>query len=685
MPTLRAGSKHRSLARAARVQPPRVQMPGSHMMPAGLIAAVLCTLAAMSTHAADGPIMGLAYQPYVGQWSTRDDNPFAPGRRYTPAFDSYRGGISPTPPPDGLWSAYQHVSLRFDDRGRVSWIDAHGGLTLDLGALRDAGPSAWSRSYFRAFEGTTPSPARLVDHRGSVYRQLEFLVRESGGAPMTLTTYGTGFEVGYWRRLGDEDFVVFPVWAENRVDFFAAGAATGTTQRATDELYVYFPPEATWVIPAPERIIVETTGTPEDDLALAAVHLRIFEPAEKGAPGAVLNPGLFLGDANAQVALAAAEINAGAGKTLLRIKQGVPNILVDGTLINPRMRFAIRSALAQAQAANERHPGTVTHLIVSNEYAEIVAAPDDAMTPTRQVTEMLRFARAQMAPGADFEGLGLALAVRSHGFRGVDSDAADPAVRRFTDDVRELIDVADVLMENIYPSPEALEQARDTGRWDSFFDPEHGELSLQWRRLQTSIARLAGRKDIALMIGEIGHPTDGIGFNLPGYVIGGEPIAPESAFARVAAGLSDAGTTIDQGGIDTFRAYFNDRLSAAFIDAAWRWSRDRGVQIHVFEAFDEPHKSNQNLPLAGLSLGESTLSHQGSYGAEGSYGIFAYSGVAGFSATPEHPVRPGSKLVDALPGEPDRPRLEWAPQFSGSFYRKLSDLDFRSAANAFVQ
>jgi hypothetical protein len=649
------------------------------------MAVSLWALATMTVHAADGPILGLAYQPYVGQWSTRGDNPFASGRRYTPAFNAYRGGISPVPPPDGLWSAYQHVSLRFDDRGGVSEIEAHGGLTLDLAALRDADPSAWSRSYFRAFEGKTPSPARPVDNQGSVYRQLEFLVREAGGAPLTLSTYGTGFEVGYWRRLGEEDFVVLPVWAENRVDFFAPGAATPTTQRTTDELYVYFPPEATWVIPSPERIVVETTGTPGHDLALVAVHLRIFEPAEKDANGAVLNPGFFLGDANAQVSLAAAEINARAGKTLLRIKQGVPNILVDGTLINPRMRFAIRSALAQAQVANERHPGTVTHLIVSNEYAEVAGSPDDAMSPTRQVTEMLRFARAQMAPGGDFEGTRLAVGVRSHGFRGADADSTDPAVRRFTHEVRELIGAADVLMENIYPSPEASEQARRTGHWDGFFDPEHGELSLQWRRLQASIDRLADGKHITLMIGEIGHPSDGIGFNLPGYVVGAKPIAPDSAFARVAAGLTDAGRAIDQGGIDTFRGYFNDRLSAAFLGQALRWSRTRGVQIHLFEAFDEPHKSNQNLPLAGLSLGESTLSHNGSYGAEGSYGIFAYTGVAGFSATPEHPVRPGSKLVDRLPGEPSQTAPEWAPQFSGSFYRKLPELDFRNAANAFVE
>lgn len=47
-------------------------------------------------------------------------------------------------------------------------------------------------------------------------------------------------------------------------------------------------------------------------------------------------------------------------------------------------------------------------------------------------------------------------------------------------------------------------------------------------------------------------------------------------------------------------------------------------------------------------------------------------------------MRPGSKLVDTLPGAPSQTAPEWAPQFSGSFYRKLSELDFRGAANAFV-
>ena len=632
-----------------------------------------------------GPIMGLAYQPYVGQWSASPDNPFAPDRLYTPAFNSYRGGISLTRPHAGLWAARQQVALHSDREGRVSRIEAQGVLDLDLSALRDASASAWSRTYFKHFEGPTPQTAVSVDHRGSVYRQLAFLVREAGGAPLTLSTYGTGFDLGYWRKLGAEDFVALPVWAENRVDFFAADAETPTTQTAIDELYVYFPPEATFVAPAPHRVILETTGTAGHDLALAAVHLRIFKPADQDAPGAVLNPGFFLGDANAQNALAAAEINASAGKTLLTIKQGVPNIAVDGTLINPRMRFAIRSALAQAQVANERHPGTVTHLIVSNEYAEVAAPLGDTMTPTRQVTEMVRFARAQMAPGGDFEGLGLAVGVRSHGFRGADADSVDPAIRRFTQDVRELIRVADVLMENIYPSPEAVEQARRTGHWDVVFDREDGELTIQWRRLEASIAGLADGKRVELMIGEIGHPTNGIAFNLPGYLLGARSVASGSAFARVREHLADGDTRIEPPGIDVFQAYFNTSTSADFLTEAFRWSRDTGVQIHAFEAFDEPHKSARNLPLAGLGLAESTLNHRGSYGAEGFYGIFRYTGVAGFSATSPGPITPGAKLLDPLPEDREGGVPQWASQFAGQLHSKLPDFDFRGTAHAFVR
>lgn len=629
--------------------------------------------------------MGLAYQPYVGQWSASADNPFAPGRLYTPAFNSYRSGISVTQPHAGLWAARQQVALHFDREGRVSRIEAQGALDLDLSALRDAGASAWSRTYFKHFEGPTPQAAVSVEHAGSVYRQLAFLVQEAGGAALTLATYGTGFDLGYWRRLGEEDFVVLPVWTENRVDFFAADAATPTTQTAIDELYVYFPPEATFVVPAPDRVIPETTGTAGHDLALAAVHLRIFEPADRDTPGAVLNPGFFLGDANAQIALAAAEINASAGKTLLTIKQGVPNIVLDGTLNNARMRFAIRSALAQAKVANERHPGTVTHLIVSNEYAEAAAALGDTMTPTRQVTEMVRYARAQMAPGGDFEGLGLAVGVRSHGFRGADADSTDPAIRRFTQDVRELIQVTDVLMENIYPSPGAVDRARRTGHWDAFFDRDDGELSIQWRRLEASIAGLSDGKRLELMIGEIGHPTNGIAFNLPGYVVGARSGASGSAFARVGAHLADGDTRIEQPGIDAFQAYFNASTSAAFLTEAFRWSRDTGVQIHAFEAFDEPHKSAQNLPLAGLGLAESTLNHGGSYGAEGFYGIFRYTGVAGFSAASPGPIRPGATLLDPLPEDPEWAASQWASQFAGQLHSKLPDFDFRGTAHAFVR
>jgi hypothetical protein len=348
------------------------------------------------------------------------------------------------------------------------------------------------------------------------------------------------------------------------------------------------------------------------------------------------------------------------------------------------MRFAIRSALAQAQAANARHPGTVTHLIVSNEYAEITAPSGERMTPTRQVTEMVRFARAQMAPGGDFEGLTLAVGVRGRRFRSVDADATDPAIRQFTQDVRELIGVADVLMENIYPSPEAVEQARISGNWDVFFDPERGELSIQWRRLEATIAGLADGKAIDIMIGEIGHPTNGIAFNLPGAAAGEPAAPPGSAFARIAEHLADDDSRIGKPGIDIVQTYFNDRLSAAFLSAAFQWSREQGVQIHAFEAFDEPHKSDQNPPPPGPARRAAILSPAGSYGAEAFYGIFGYTGVAGFSATPERPIRPGAKLVDQLPARIQGETLDWAPQFSGRFYPKLPALDFGGVARAFL-
>lgn len=667
----------------------------------GLIAAALSMAAALAWPASatsntnPPPIMGLAYQPYVGQWSAAGDNPYAPGRLYTPAFNSYRGGITVTGPHTGLWQARQRTELRFDAAGQVTDIQAEGFLTFDPTALRGASRSDWSRTYFKPFEGTTPLPAIQVDHQGSVYRQLDYLAREASGAPLTLATYGTGFDVGYWRRLGDEDYVTLPVWAVNQVDFYAAGARTPTTDRAIDELYFYVPPESAYVIPAPGRAILDTTGTAGRDLALSAVHLRVFEAAKKGNADAVLNPGFFLGDANAQVALAAAEINAKAGKTLLTIKQGVPNIALDGTLINPRMRFAIRSALAQAQVANARHPGTVTHLIISNEYAEIAAPLGDTPTPTRQVIEMVRFAREQMAAGGDFDGMRLAVGVRSHSFRGIDVDATDPAIRRFTQDVRELIQVVDVLMENIYPSPDALEQARTTGHWNVFFDPQDGELSRQWQTLNNAIHALVDGKPIGLMIGEIGHPTNGIAFNLPGYGFGSAAItagstsglAATSAFARVSEHLSEQGSRISQPGLDIVQAYFNPTLSAAFLSDAFRWSRAKQVQIHAFEAFDEPHKSAQNPPLPDLDLAESTLNHAGPYGAEGFYGIFRYLGVAGFSTGPAQPIQPGAKLVGAPPSrqEADKRGLDWTTQFAGRFVPTLPNFDFKGTAHAFVQ
>jgi hypothetical protein len=229
-----------------------------------------------------------------------------------------------------------------------------------------------------------------------------------------------------------------------------------------------------------------------------------------------------------------------------------------------------------------------------------------------------------------------------------------------------------------------VEQARTTATWDHFFDPDQGELSIQWRKWEASIRRIAEGKAIQLMIGEIGHPTNGIAFNLPGYVVGGQPIESGTAFARVSEHLTDQDARISPQGVEIFQSYFNEKTSAAFLTEAFRWSREKGVQIHAFEAFDEPHKSDQNLQPRDPSLGNSTLNQGGSYGAEAFYGIFRYTGVAGFSATPAHPIHPGAKLVDPLPDDPGQGAFAWAPQFSGRFYRKLPDFDFRDAANGFV-
>lgn len=638
------------------------------------------------------PILGLAYQPFVGQWSATDDNPFAPGQLYTPTFNSYRGGIALGTPGPRLWSARQRIDLYLDPLGRLTHIQADGHLTLHIDSLWEHGPSAWSQSLVKPFEGATALPAVARDHQGSVYRQLAYLAAQADGAPLTLTTYGTGFDRDNWSILEGEELVTFPVWAEHEVAFHSprhhpepnsgerAGDTTVTTNTTIDEILFHFPATAIFVNTAPERILVETRGTAGEDLALTQVQMRVFAPADPFAADATLNPAFFLGNANAQIPLAAAAINAQAGATLLRIKLGVPNILIDDTLVNERMRFAIRSALAQAQLANRHHPGTVTHLIISNEYAEPVATNAERPTPTQQVTEMVRFARDLMAADGAFAGLGLRLGVRSHGFRRVDRAATDPATQTFTDDVRALIQVADTLLENIYPSPEAMEEARIEGHWGAFFEPRTGELAHQWQRFEATLRALDEKRSVELMIGEIGHPSDGIPFNNPGVRHASETGALDST-----PPLTAEDPQVPAAGIALFRAVSNPRLSAAFLTEAFQWSHTNGVQIHAFEAFDEPHKANQNVPLPGLSLADSIWHHAGPYGAEGSYGLFRYTGVAGSSATPVTPVRPGDRLHAAsTEAHADGDPIAWAPEHRGNFEPKLPDFDFKAIAHGFI-
>lgn len=499
------------------------------------------------------------------------------------------------------------------------------------------------------------------------------------GAPLTLATYGTGFQTHYWRSVAGQSYATLPVWTLSEVETRPSDGAS-TRTRGIEEILFYFPPTSAYVRPAPERILIESRGQPGRDLELLAVHQTLFAPARRGDPGAVLNPGLFAGDANAQIALAAAEINAQAGRRLLSLKLGVDNLAVDGSLVNDRMRFGILSALAQARVANSRYPGTVTHLIVSNEYARPAAASSGGQTPTQQVTEMIRYAKAQMAPGADFAGLDLKVGVRGNSFLAVDPASKDPSARRFARDVAGLVSVADFLMENRYPSAEAVAAASRSGHWRLYFAPENGELSRQWERLTQAIRALPGGGGIELMIGEIGQPTNGISFNLPGYVEDIAAIRPDSPFAELERTLDVGGGRIGPDGVRIFQRHFNDASATAFVREALAWSRAKGVQIHLFEAFDEPQKSVQGLPPGAQDRRARLLNRSGPYGAEAFFGLFGYTGVAAFHArqATDGAPRAGAALTDGLP-----PGIDWAPQFEGRFYPKLAHFDFAAAARAF--
>lgn len=629
--------------------------------------ALLVPLLAADGRAAETPrpVMGLAYAPYVGHWSQAPDNPFAFGRFYTPSFSTYAGGVDLDDPARSLLAARQQIELFFDPAGQLQRVTASGEVELHPDALWGADPDRWSQTWFRSYDGPTARAAARVDNQSSVYRQLAFLVRQAAGAPLRLATYGTGLQVGYWRRLNNQEYAALPIWADSRVDYQTGHAAPQRT-RSIDEVIYYFPASA-YVRLQPAGTTVETRGRAGQDLQLLATHQTIFAPARKGEPGARLNPGFFAGDANAQIALVAAELNARAGKRLLTLALGVDNLAVDGSLVNERMRFSILSALAQARLANARFPGTVSQLVISNEYAVPQEGGERRPSPTEQVTRMIGFARAAIAKGGDFAGLDLRIGARGNHFRRVDTRSGDPVIQRFTRDVGALVGAADFLMENIYPSQDAVAAARSTGRWDGYFGDD-GELDRQWRQLRDGIGAVAGGKRIALMIGEIGHPTNGINFNLPG-----------PALARVAEAVDLAGGRIRPAGITVFQDYANPQSASAFVAAACAWSRRQGVQIHLFEAFDEPQKFVQNLPLPGLTLRDSLLAPAGGYGAEGFFGIFGYSGVAAFHPTTDPTaIAPGSRLRPELPAQPS-----WAGQFTGRFFGKLPDLDFAATAAAF--
>ena len=83
---------------------------------------------------------------------------------------------------------------------------------------------------------------------------------------------------------------------------------------------------------------------------LSVEGLRRYALQEFGpmALTVLTNWGIRKTDDWAQIALAAAEINASAGTTLLTIKQGVPNIVLDGTLVKLDLIMDINAENAES-------------------------------------------------------------------------------------------------------------------------------------------------------------------------------------------------------------------------------------------------------------------------------------------------------------------------------------------------
>ncbi len=307
----------------------------------------------------------------------------------------------------------------------------------------------------------------------------------------------------------------------------------------------------------------------------------------------------------ALIAPTVAARNAASPTSRITMYQGIFQQLENGrigtggpTSFTPNSVMAAETdkALALADSANTTSANTCVGLVFTNEFVH-----DE--TSTSDVRGLINWYKTQN-PTAN-----LPIAVRNESWGQVMNSGPYP------DQLKALILEINIVMLNIYPSPDSVRASIAAGNAQAAVDNVTGTFNAWTTFIHNNVSG-----SVRFVISETGWPVAGVWFEDGSGTVSGNP---------------------------TLAKDFYDRIKT--------WANANQTEVYYFEAFSEPWKSNKNwtpqngpFPIPPFPYGPPPV-YQRTDGAEGNYGLWSYS-----SSSAGGTFNPNFQLaLSTCGGEPD--------------------------------
>ncbi len=306
----------------------------------------------------------------------------------------------------------------------------------------------------------------------------------------------------------------------------------------------------------------------------------------------------------ALIAPALASRNAANPSKPMTLYQGIYQQVMNGRLgsgavnaytPNTVMAAEVSKAVGLAKAANATHADTVVGLVFTNEYAH-----DE--TSTSDVRGVIQWFKTQNPD------VTLPVAVRIESWGQIQNSGPYP------DQLKLLAKEINIVMMNLYPSPESVRASMAAGNAQPAVDNVASFFNTIKNYINANVS-----SSVRCVLSETGWPVAGVWYEDGQGKIMGDPTFAKDYFERIKS-----------------------------------WSNANQTEVFYFEAINEPWKSNKNWtpqdgpwPIPPFPYGPPPF-YQRIDGAEGNFGVWRYTASNGSGQ-----FDPNFTLALACGGEPD--------------------------------